>query len=144
MQIQEKNIVVLILLQDLEKFGTAGNGAETKMIRVYGKVPSRILDVLQLAFCVQHSQRICSAVRIGAVMIEGALERSWQAIQIVLTFDDVIVSAGFQRFNRSLFVAHSGDYDHRQRQTVFTDVFQERQAVAIAQVHVSEYEIKRF
>ena len=80
---------------------------------------------------------------VGAVMIQCALQRDWQTIEIILALNDVIICPCLEGLDGLRFVAGSRDYDHGNREVVFTNVAQERKTIAAVQVHIGEHEIER-
>src|ERR1043165_272103 len=114
-----------------------------KMISMHCKMMASGLYIGQVAFRVQHPQRMSSPYGIRTVMIERAFQDSWQAVEIILALYDIVVRACLESLDRSFFVTHSGNHYHGQRQTVFTNMFQQKKTIAFRQMHVGEDEIER-
>ncbi len=143
--VAHQNYVVVSwgIAQAPKHFARSRHVVNLNVIGVHSQVVLCSCNVPVISFEVKNFEWICAASSVGIVVIESALEGDRQRLEIPFLFDYIIICARFQCRNSSVFVADASNDHNCDWQTVFTYVVEQRQAIAVAQVHVCEHEIDR-
>src|SRR4029434_6612997 len=101
---QDVEVAVAVLLRYcLDHFLAAADQVKLYMRGVSGEVAADEISICRIVFGTHNSQRQRSSCRARAIVIKSTLQSQRKTFEIVLSLDNIVVSAGLERGNRRLF-----------------------------------------